>query len=307
MSVLDTFYILFKTNADDVKRGMDQVNKAAKETEKNLQNTNEKATILGETFVKLVEGVVELASGASAFELIKAGVEHQTNYNNELRNTAILYKQNVGLLKGYAQMAATASGNDEDRAGAIGGFARLLSNNTWAKGDPMQVMLAQRARYQSLAGSPASQNDMLYGAHAVYQTEGERLMLSMDKQHWDALQNTSGVKAAGSLTPEQAEAAHNEESAKQDLEGAWAKFDTTLGSGFMKLFDGLTQGLAAIVSSMGSNIYTAVYAAAAVVFGGSLLGGGLAKGIATSVLGLGATAVEGVTVASVGGAAAAGS
>src|ERR1035437_1595812 len=96
MSVLDTFYILFKTNADDVKRGMDVVNKAAKETEKNLKNTNEQAATLGQTFVKMVTGGAELAGMAAAFSMVKAGVIDQRNYNAELGRTVTQLGQNVG-------------------------------------------------------------------------------------------------------------------------------------------------------------------------------------------------------------------
>lgn len=301
MTVLDTFYILFKTNADDVKRGMDTVNKVAKETEKNLKNTNEQADTLGKTFVKMVEGGAELAGMMSAFNMIKAGVISQRDYNAQLYTTSTLYKQNAGALKEFAQAATQMGGTRGSAMSDLVGYSQLAQQRG-LKYDPLQQMLTARARYQS--AGPVAQGQMLTGPNAYYQDPGLQMMLQMNNKDFGALMNSKGVKAAGSLTGDQAKAAFESQAAGRELDASVGKRDTTIGTGLIPVMNRLIGVMSSVASSMGNSLTTALFTAGALILGKGLASGGLARGILGSLARGGV--VEGAAGLGVGGMAGAG-
>lgn len=306
MNVLETFYILFKTNADDVKRGMDTVNKVSKETEDSLKRTNEEAAKLGQTFVKMVENGAELAGMISAFNAIKAGATHQRDYNAQLYTTSVLYKQNAGALKEFAQAAAQMGGSRESAMGDMVGYAQLAQQRG-LKYDPLAQMQAARARYQSLSNSPVAQSQMLTGANAYYQDPGLQMMLKMSNKDFGALLNSTGVKAAGSLTNDQARNAFDSKFAQEDLKGSVGKLNTTIGDGLIPVINKLTNVMSNVASSMGGNFATAIGTAVALILGKGALSGGLGKGLASSILRGGVLGAAGeVTAGGAIGAGAAG-
>lgn len=308
MTVLDTFYILFKTNADEVKRGMDTVNKVAKETEEKLKNTNEEAAKLGSTFVKMVEGGAELAGMYSAFNMIKAGVIGQRDYNAQLYTTSVLYKQNAGALKEFAQAAIQAGGSREGAMQDMMSYAQT-AGVIGGKYDPLEQMKAARARYQSLSNSPVAQRQMLTGPNAYYQDPGMQMMLAMSNDKFNALLNTTGVQAAASLTPAQAKTAFESKAKGNELDASVGELNTTIGTALTPAINKLIDVMSNVASNMGGSIYTAIYTAGAFILGKGLLTGALGRGIAGTILrgGAAAAAAEGgVTAASVAGAGLAG-
>ncbi len=300
MSVLDTFYILFKTNADEVKRGMDTVNKVAKETEKNLKNTNEQADTLGKTFVKMVEGGAELAGMLTAFNLVKAGVINQRDYNAQLYTTSTLYKQNAGALKEFAQAASQMGGSREGAMGDMISYAQTAQQRG-LKYDPLQQMLTARARYQSLANSPVAQAQMLTGQNAYYQDPGLQMMLKMSNKDFNALLNSTGVKAAGSLTGDAAKKAFESQAAGRELDASVGKLDTTIGTGLIPSINKLIGVMSDVTSNLGNNIATALFGVLSFIGIKGLISGGLGKGIASSMLRGGVGAAAGEAGVSAGG------
>ncbi len=306
MNVLETFYILFKTNADDVKRGMDTVNKVSKDTEEKLKRTNEEASKLGQTFVKMVESGAELAGMVTAFNAIKAGAINQRDYNAQLYTTSTLYKQNAGALKEFAQAAAQMGGSRDSAMGDMIGYAQLAQQRG-LKYDPLAQMQAARARYQSLAGSPVAQAQMLTGANAYYQDPGLQMMLKMSNKDFGALMNTTGVRAAGSLTNNQAKNAFDSQAAGRELDSSVGKLTTKIGDGLIPTINNLIGVMSNVASNMGNSFSTAIYTAAALIAGKGLIGGGLGRALAGSLLRGGVTTAAGEAgVAGVAGAGIAG-
>lgn len=287
MSILDTFYILFKSNADDAVKSTQRYDKATKELEGSLKSATDQSENLGQSFVKLVESGAALAGAYAGFNVIKQATIDQVGYNTQLNNTSKIYNTNVGTLKAYAQAAAQASGVSSDKQGSLFGLTSLLSQNVWAKGDPFAIMLAARARYRSLANSPIAQNEMAYGQHSQYQTPGERLMLTMSQEKFDTLRGSTGVVAAGTLTPEQAQAAADAEAAQEDLSGALGKLETAIATPLIGSINTLTNVLSNFVSSAGNGTATALGLAGTYI-AGKALQWGITGGITSRLLGLGA-------------------
>ncbi len=304
MNVLETFYILFKSNAEDVKRGMDTVNKVSQDTEEKLKRTNEEASKLGQTFVKMVESGAELAGMVGAFNAIKSGVISQRDYNAQLYTTSVLYKQNAGALKEFAQAAVQMSGDRSSAMGDMLGYAQLAQQRG-LKYDPLQQMLTARARYQSLSNSPVAQAQMLTGPNAYYQDPGLQMMLKMSNKDFGALLNSTGVKAAGSLSNAQAKNAFDSLAAGRGLDASVGKLNTTIGDGLIPSINKLIGVMSDVASSMGSSMTTALYTAIAFIAGKGLISGGLGRAVAGSLL-RGGIAAGGATVLGATGASLAG-
>lgn len=133
MGILNTFYILFKSNAEDVIKGNKAIEKSTKETERALKNTNEEAKTLGQSFVKTVEGLASVGGAIAGFNILKTGVDEATAFNAQLKVMADLTGQNAGTLKQMGQAAAAAGGS---AAGALGDI-QALSNMAAQSGKPL--------------------------------------------------------------------------------------------------------------------------------------------------------------------------
>jgi hypothetical protein len=133
MGILNTFYILFKSNADDVIKGNKAIEKSTKETERNLKNTNEEAKKLGENFVKSMDALATAAGAVAGFNILKNGINQAATFNAQLKIMGDLTQQNVQTLKTMGQAAANAGGSAEGALADIQG----LTNMANASGKPL--------------------------------------------------------------------------------------------------------------------------------------------------------------------------
>src|ERR1700684_2638241 len=101
MTVLDTFYLLFKTNADDIRKGTEQAGKSADQLEKKLKGTINQTDLRGKNFVKVVEGATEAAAAIFSFGAIKSGIVDQARFNSGLQVQAKLYGLNANEIKQF--------------------------------------------------------------------------------------------------------------------------------------------------------------------------------------------------------------
>jgi hypothetical protein len=137
--ILDSFYLLFKTDAGQAKNDVAELDKqisqlAAKgqkrsgeeqkelkelrkrrlENIQDLKDTTRETDKLGDSFTRLVEGSVSALTAYFSFQGIKAGLLDAEKLNNALEVQAKLTGQNAGELRGYAQALQNAGGNAQD-------------------------------------------------------------------------------------------------------------------------------------------------------------------------------------------------
>jgi len=124
MSVLDTFYIMFKSNAEEVIKGNKAIEKSTKDTAEQIKKTTDKTTELGMSFVKMVEAGAGALGSIAGFEVMKNAVNNAADYNSQLKFMADLTGQNANNLKAMGLAAQAAGGS---AAGALGDVQRMTN------------------------------------------------------------------------------------------------------------------------------------------------------------------------------------
>lgn len=105
MSVIETFYLVFKSNSEDIVKGNKVVEKSTKDTERALKNTNDQTKSIGENFVKMVEAGATAIGTIAGFEILKGGVQTAIEMNTQLK----LIGENAGVTAGQLRAAGVAS------------------------------------------------------------------------------------------------------------------------------------------------------------------------------------------------------
>lgn len=254
MTVLDEFYIVIKTNTEDVKKGLTEVEKKTGETEKALKRQSDEVNNLGKSFVKMVEGGAALAGAWAGAGIIKNAVVAQTDYNRELENTSILTKSTIGDLSRMAQMAALASGNKEDRAASLQdmkAMAALAHSMNISSYKPQDQMNAIRQRYQSMANSPAAQQSLL----DLFSTEGMKLLVAKNPDEYSDILSKSKKAIVSDETGKNALAAGQ---AQVDLAGSEAHLENTISDWLIPALNRVTDAANAVVNAAGGNILSSL-------------------------------------------------
>lgn len=119
MTILDTFYLLFKSNADDIKKGAKDAEKAVGELEKKVKDTGDQSVQLGQQFVKMVDSGAAMLASAFTFGTIKSGILDAAEFNRQLGMQAKLMDVNAKEMKTYAYATQLAGGSVEDFQSAM--------------------------------------------------------------------------------------------------------------------------------------------------------------------------------------------
>ena len=90
MTILDTFTILFKSNAADVKKDMGEAEQATKNFQSKIDATDK---TLGQLGTKLLQVGLEGVTAFASFEGLKSGITNAIQFNAELEKTSILTGQ----------------------------------------------------------------------------------------------------------------------------------------------------------------------------------------------------------------------
>lgn len=147
MTVLDSFYLLFKTDAKGAQadvaaldkqiadlaakgqkrdeaevKQLKELRKQRAEMTRDIKDQTKEVDKLGQSFVKTIENVASAGTALFAFTAIKAGVQHATDFNSQLLVTSKILGQNVKSLSAFASAAEAAGGTKE---GAIGQYQSL--------------------------------------------------------------------------------------------------------------------------------------------------------------------------------------
>lgn len=88
MSILDTFYILFKSNTDEVKKGFDTAEAAGKKFDAGLGRTDEHVHIVGERIKDTFKEVGLAIAGAFAARELTEWISHTIEANARLNETS---------------------------------------------------------------------------------------------------------------------------------------------------------------------------------------------------------------------------
>ena len=74
MSILETFYVLFKSDASDLKKGADEAEKTTKRLNETLKGTLAESGKIGASFLDIASGFLKIGSAAIAAHAIFEGL-----------------------------------------------------------------------------------------------------------------------------------------------------------------------------------------------------------------------------------------
>lgn len=112
--IFDTFYLLFKSNSDDLIKGNKAAEKSTNELGDKLKKTGDEAVGLGKEYKNIMDGVIQgIASIASVGSFI-SGITNINGLNSRVKVFSDTIGQSEQDIKTYGQAIEAAGGSFED-------------------------------------------------------------------------------------------------------------------------------------------------------------------------------------------------
>lgn len=134
--ILDTFYILFKTNASEVKKATKEAKAATKEFEDDVDKTDKEVNKLGQSFKSLVAAGVAAAGSLLAARWIEKGVTDTAAFNVQMGRLAKLTSLSATEISAWDAAVSRASGGP---VGEFTGWLEQISQELVAMGRGDQI------------------------------------------------------------------------------------------------------------------------------------------------------------------------
>lgn len=110
MSILETFYILFKSDASDVKKGAEDAEKSTKKLTESLKQADIGAQKVGAGFLGIAKSFAGVAAAAISVNAVIGGIKNATDYAIELGNISRLLNVNVTELDAWRNAVQRTGG-----------------------------------------------------------------------------------------------------------------------------------------------------------------------------------------------------
>lgn len=289
MSILDTFYILFKSNADDAVKGNQRYEKSNKELEHSLKDVSDQSDKVGHNFVKMAESAAGAIGAISGFEILKSGVQNAIDLNTQLKTVAENYGTTAEKLRTAGLAAQFAGGSVQGGIADALTMARANIAVRQPAGDPTDNLRRLRSRISGFDQAQKLQFLQQFGI--TDQGDIRRLTQLSDKEFEADIKRAQRLSAGTNTAADKAYAANKSE---VQLSGESQSF-------FNRLLTAISTPLNSILGIISAAIgNTGPAAGSAAVIGGSTLAGlGVLK-VVKGLLGKGsvgaaAGAGEGIT------------
>lgn len=130
MSILETFYILFKSDASEVKKGAEEAEKSTKRLNETLNNTGKASEKVGAAFLGMARAFTGVIAAAVSASTVIAGIRSATEYSQQLAVISQQLGVNVTELDAWSNAVKRSGGSAE-------GFQSSLRNlSTHLGGSP---------------------------------------------------------------------------------------------------------------------------------------------------------------------------
>jgi hypothetical protein len=129
MSILETFYVLFKSNSTELIKGNDEVEKSTKKLQNKLNQVEDASTRVGQSFLSMAAGFTALLASAFSVHKLVTGFSDTLDYANKLN---LLSKQlNIGVsdLDAWSQAVKFAGGTTEGFISSLQSLSQHLGGN----------------------------------------------------------------------------------------------------------------------------------------------------------------------------------
>lgn len=284
MTVLNTFWILFKSNSEDAIKANKAVEKSTKETEAALKNGKESVDKFGQSFVKMIENAAGAAGALVGFNILKNGVLTAVDFNKQLYITSQLTGQNIQMLKAMGQASRSIGGSNEGSVANLTAIANQAAQNGLAFNAADYLRnVRQQVKLQTTA---AGRNRVIQNAQLSDPGLQMLALLKSDKEFEDRL--ATATKQVP-FNDAQGKAALDTAGKIQETAGTLGNYFTKLSEAIKPVIDGFTTLAQKVLGAAGGSGTASVVGGAAFV-GASALGGRWALRSVAGALGRGAAA-----------------
>lgn len=129
MSILDTFYLLFKADTSDLEKGSERAIKKTKELNKNLQDTESVSQKVGQRFSEMLKPLIGIAAGFASVNAVISGFKNTLAYDIDLGKTSRALGINIEQLDAWDNAVRLAGGTAEGFQSSIRSLAEHFNTN----------------------------------------------------------------------------------------------------------------------------------------------------------------------------------
>lgn len=127
MSILETFYILFKSDSKDVKKGAKDAEKAAKELNKTLEQTDAKSEKVGQSFLNMSNSALKAFASIASVGGVFASLRNTIQGVNELGQVSRLLNVNAEDLDAWGNAVQRTGGNAKQFQSTLSSLSKTLN------------------------------------------------------------------------------------------------------------------------------------------------------------------------------------
>ena len=298
MSLLETFGIVFDSDASDVKKGAEDAERSVDGLETSIVDTDAAAGALGESFLGVVTSAQGMLASLVSVGAVTAGVIAQAAATDQLGKFSQTLGLNIEEVGAWSQAVARSGGSTEAFQGSIksltdsltdfaltgGGtsaevFARLGINAFDAGGKIKSAFDLLPEIADSFEGLSAAESAAL--GQKLGLDQGTILLLQQGKVAIDDL--VSRQKALGVATQEDYEIAAKFNDQWDDTKQVFSSLAIATGATLLPAFTSILQGVESVVFFLAENeeLVTGFFIGAASVITYTYLPAMISAGVAT--------------------------
>lgn len=154
MSILETFYILFDSDAQEVKQGAQEAEKATEQLEKKIKGADMAATQLGKSFKSLIGAATGAIAGALSLGALVSGVARTVAGADALGQSSEALRVEVETLHAWSEAAERCGGSGEAFRKTLTGLNEKVTELAkTGKGDIGPLLQRLCVRFRDLNGN----------------------------------------------------------------------------------------------------------------------------------------------------------
>lgn len=266
--ILDTFYLLFKSDSKQVSsdvnelakkieilklKGKDRSEQENKDLKESVKQHKELSATLQENqtqYTKIAEGIAGAVTAAISFGSISKGIFGAAADNSALQVQADLIGQSTVNLKAYGQAAKDAGGSSEELGGFLQGlFQRFSAVGLGSKIPEVGEVLGKIRAQLKIAGNDLGQRERIFQQFNVPQ--GVKSLLSLPDDEYNK-SITKNLELAAN-TEKGARIARDYAESWSEVENALNTVFTALGSNVLPAFKDVNSELITFFKSVANN------------------------------------------------------
>ena len=119
MAILDTFYLLFKSDTKELKKGAQEAEKVVNDLNSSLSKAGKASDHLGGSFLKMAHSAATLLAAAVPTAFFSAGIKGAIDLGTELAKTSRVMNLNIEDLQAWSNAVELAGGDAKSFQGTL--------------------------------------------------------------------------------------------------------------------------------------------------------------------------------------------